>query len=56
MPEAEELNVAAALASPSTRLKRVRAVLAREGFARGGSILFGKAARRGWRKAIGRSS
>ena len=56
VPEAEELNVAAALASPSTRVKRVRAVLTREGFGRGGRILFGKAARRGWRKAIGRSS
>jgi hypothetical protein len=55
VPEAEELNVAAALASPSTQIKRVRAVVAREGFGRGGLMLFGKAARRGWRKAIGRS-
>jgi hypothetical protein len=55
VPEAEELNVAAALASPSTRIKRVRSVVAREGLGRAGLVLFGKAARRGWRKAIGRS-
>jgi hypothetical protein len=55
VPEAEELNVAAAFASPSTRIKRVRAVVAREGLGRGGLILLGKATRRGWRKAIGRS-
>jgi hypothetical protein len=55
VPEAEELNFAAALGSPSTRIKRVRAVVAREGPGRAGLLLFGKAARRGWRKAIGRS-
>jgi hypothetical protein len=55
VPEAEELNFAAALGSPSTRFKRVRAVVAREGLGRAGLLLFGKAARRGWRKAIGRS-
>jgi hypothetical protein len=56
VPEAEELNVAAALASPATRIKRVRSVVASEGLGRGGLVLLGTAARRGWRKAIGRST
>jgi hypothetical protein len=55
-PEAKELNVAAALGTPSTRLKRARAMLAREGLGRGGLRLFGKTVRKGWRKASTRTT
>ncbi len=55
VPEAEELNLAAALSSSSSRIKRVRMVMAREGPGRGTLLLAGKATRRGWRKLIGRA-
>jgi hypothetical protein len=54
-PEAEELNIAAALGTSSTRLKRARAVVAREGLGRGGLQLFGKTVRKGLRKAAKRT-